>query len=71
VAWRLVLCARRGVVAGARISRVHATLTGLGERAHLADLDISLHTHITDIVNVLKYEDLHDVVLCGTRMAAW
>ena len=41
------------------------TLTGLGERAHLADLDISLRTHITDIVNVLKYEDLHDVVLCG------
>jgi pimeloyl-ACP methyl ester carboxylesterase len=41
------------------------TLTGLGERAHLLNRDINLDTHITDIVNVLEYEDLHDVVLVG------
>jgi pimeloyl-ACP methyl ester carboxylesterase len=41
------------------------TMTGLGERVHLANADITLTTHVTDIVNVLTYEDLHDVVLCG------
>lgn len=39
--------------------------TGLGERAHLANANIDLDTHITDIVNVLVYEDLRDVVLVG------
>jgi pimeloyl-ACP methyl ester carboxylesterase len=39
--------------------------TGLGERAHLAHPGIDLKTHITDILNVLHYEDLHDVVLLG------
>ena len=37
--------------------------TGLGERAHLANPEIDLDTHITDVVNVLVYEDLRDVVL--------
>ena len=37
--------------------------TGLGERAHLANPNIDLDTHITDVVNVLVYEDLRDVVL--------
>lgn len=37
--------------------------TGLGERAHLANRDINLDTHITDVVNVLVYEDLRNVVL--------
>jgi pimeloyl-ACP methyl ester carboxylesterase len=41
------------------------TLTGLGERAHLARPDIGLSTHVKDIVNVILYEDLHDVVLVG------
>jgi pimeloyl-ACP methyl ester carboxylesterase len=41
------------------------TLTGLGERVHLASAAVTLKTHIADIVNVLRYEDLHDVVLCG------
>jgi pimeloyl-ACP methyl ester carboxylesterase len=39
--------------------------TGLGERAHLANPNIDLDTHITDVVNVLVYEDLRDVVLVG------
>ena len=41
------------------------TLTGLGERRHLATPAVGLDTHIQDIVNVLEYEDLHDVVLVG------
>jgi pimeloyl-ACP methyl ester carboxylesterase len=41
------------------------TLTGLGERAHLLRADIDLKTHIADIVNVLTWESLSDVVLCG------
>jgi len=41
------------------------TLTGLGERSHLLRADINLSTHVTDIVNVLKWERLTDVVLCG------
>ena len=51
---------------GARGHRlVTPSYTGLGERAHLATPDIDLDTHITDIVNVLFYEDLRDVVLIG------
>jgi pimeloyl-ACP methyl ester carboxylesterase len=41
------------------------TLTGLGERTHLASPDVSLDTHIQDVVNVLVYENLSDVVLAG------
>jgi pimeloyl-ACP methyl ester carboxylesterase len=41
------------------------TLTGLGERAHLAAPDVALDTHITDVTNLLRYEDLTDVVLVG------
>jgi pimeloyl-ACP methyl ester carboxylesterase len=39
--------------------------TGLGERVHLANANVDLDTHITDIVNVLFYEDLRDIVLVG------
>ena len=41
------------------------TLTGVGERRHLATADVDLDTHITDIVNVLTYEDLYQVLLVG------
>jgi pimeloyl-ACP methyl ester carboxylesterase len=42
-----------------------ATLTGLGERVHLASPQVDLETHITDVVNLIEFEDLHDVVLLG------
>jgi pimeloyl-ACP methyl ester carboxylesterase len=42
-----------------------ATLTGLGERAHLASPEVDLETHITDVVNLIEFEDLRDVVLLG------
>lgn len=41
------------------------TLTGLGERAHLATPDIGLETHITDVMNAILYENLRDVTLVG------
>jgi pimeloyl-ACP methyl ester carboxylesterase len=41
------------------------TLTGLGERSHLLREGIDVSTHVTDIVNVLKWERLSGVVLCG------
>jgi len=41
------------------------TLTGLGERVHLSTPQVGLDTHITDIANLLIYEDLHEVVLLG------
>ena len=41
------------------------SLTGLGERKHLARPDIDLDTHIADIVTLLEMEDLRDVVLVG------
>ncbi|GAA5190726.1 alpha/beta fold hydrolase [Rugosimonospora acidiphila] len=45
------------------------SLTGLGERAHLARPDTDLDVHVTDVVNLLRYEDLHDVVLVGHSYA--
>jgi pimeloyl-ACP methyl ester carboxylesterase len=45
---------------------VHApTLTGLGERSHLLWPGVDLDTHITDVVHLLRWEDLRDVVLVG------
>lgn len=41
------------------------TLTGLGERVHLARPEVDLETHIQDIVNVIQFEDLTDVFLVG------
>ena len=41
------------------------TLTGLGERSHVLTPAIDLDLHITDVVNVLHYEDLRDVILVG------
>jgi pimeloyl-ACP methyl ester carboxylesterase len=60
-AWREVAADLR-----ARGHDVHpVTLTGLGDRAHLARPDVDLETHITDVVNVLDYETLEDAVLVG------
>ena len=41
------------------------TLTGLGERAHLLAPGIDLATHVADVVNLLKWERLSEVILCG------
>src|SRR5713101_2147973 len=41
------------------------TLTGLGERSHLARPDIGIDTHIEDVAKVFELEDLNDVILVG------
>jgi pimeloyl-ACP methyl ester carboxylesterase len=41
------------------------TLTGLGERAHLIGPEVGLDTHITDVVNLIRFEGLTDVILGG------
>ncbi len=45
------------------------TLTGLGERVHLLTASVDLNTHITDVVNLIKFEDLKDIVLVGHSYA--
>jgi pimeloyl-ACP methyl ester carboxylesterase len=41
------------------------SLTGHGERAHLADGEVTLATHERDVVDLLRYEELTAVVLVG------
>src|SRR5450755_4070332 len=55
----------RPLMAGAGHRLVTPTYTGLGEREHLANPSIDLETHIQDILNVIRYEDLRDIVLIG------
>jgi pimeloyl-ACP methyl ester carboxylesterase len=45
------------------------TLTGLGERAHLADPRIDIETHVQDILGTLDFEDLSDALLVGHSYA--
>src|SRR5262245_57009147 len=59
--WRRV----RSLLTGAGHEVFTPTLTGVGERAHLARRDVGLGTHVEDVVGVLEYEDLHDVILVG------
>jgi pimeloyl-ACP methyl ester carboxylesterase len=40
-------------------------LTGAGERSHLLSKDVNLDTHIKDVVNLVEWEDLSDIILCG------
>jgi pimeloyl-ACP methyl ester carboxylesterase len=41
------------------------SLTGLAERAHLNGPNVTLNMHIEDVLAVLRWEDLKDVVLVG------
>jgi pimeloyl-ACP methyl ester carboxylesterase len=41
------------------------SLTGIGERVHLAHPLVNLSTHVRDVVNHVLYEDLNDIVLLG------
>ena len=45
------------------------TLTGMGERVHLAARDVGMETAIQDVLNVIKYNDLDDFVLVGHSFA--
>jgi pimeloyl-ACP methyl ester carboxylesterase len=41
------------------------TLTGIGERAHLLAPTVDLRTHTLDVLNLIQWEELDDIVLCG------
>ena len=41
------------------------TLTDIAERSHLLSPHVNLDTHIEDVVNLIRWEELSDVVLCG------
>lgn len=41
------------------------TLTGVGERSHLLSPQVNLDTHILDVVNLIRWEELSNIVLCG------
>lgn len=41
------------------------TLTGVGERSHLNSPAINLDTHIADVVSLIRWEELSEVILCG------
>jgi len=41
------------------------TLTGVAERSHLLSRQVNLETHILDVENLMRWEELSDVVLCG------
>ncbi|HUI24313.1 MAG TPA: alpha/beta hydrolase [Nitrososphaerales archaeon] len=45
------------------------TLTGMGERVHLANKDVGLETAVQDVLNVIKYNELDDFVLVGHSFA--
>jgi pimeloyl-ACP methyl ester carboxylesterase len=45
------------------------TLTGMGERVHLASKDVGIETAIQDVLNMIKYHDLDDFVLVGHSFA--
>ena len=45
------------------------TLTGLGDRSHLATPQTDLDTYLDDVVNLVEFEDLHDIVLVGHSYA--
>ena len=60
-AWKKV----RPLMAAAGHEFFAPSYTGLGERAHLAGPANDLETHIQDVLGVIKYEDLRDIVLIG------
>jgi pimeloyl-ACP methyl ester carboxylesterase len=66
-AWHGGWCYRRVAdLLRAQGHRVYTpTLTGLGERSHLLDERVNLTTHIMDVVNLVRWEELDSIVLCG------
>ena len=60
-AWRWI----RPLLRDARHEVFTPSLTGLGERAHLASPEVDLDIHVRDVVGALEFEDLRDVALVG------
>lgn len=66
-AWSAGWCWKkmRPLLAGLGHALFTPTYTGIGERVHLAHPDIGLETHIADVLAVIEFEDLRDIVLIG------
>jgi pimeloyl-ACP methyl ester carboxylesterase len=47
------------------------TLTGLAERSHLLSTSLTLQTHVDDVVNLFKWEELEDVILVAHSYGGW
>lgn len=47
------------------------SLTGLADRSHLLSMSINLDTHINDVVNLFKWEDIQNAVLVGHSYGGW
>ena len=71
--WHGGWCWRRVVDAlEERGHKVYAqSLTGVGDRSHLLTKDVNLTTHANDVANVVKWEDLKDIVLVGHSSAGF
>lgn len=65
--WSWKFVRQRLESAGHRV--ITPTLTGLGDRRHLASRQTSLSVHVEDVVSTMVFEDLHDVVLLGHSYA--
>jgi pimeloyl-ACP methyl ester carboxylesterase len=61
--------AARLVAAGHRVTT--PTLTGLGDRRHLASASVNLDTHVEDVLNHISYEGLKDVILVAHSYAGF
>src|SRR5260370_13049432 len=72
-AWHGGWCWRRVAdLLEAKGHKIYApSLTGNGDRSHLLSKDVILDTHITDIVNLFKWEDLKDVCLVAHSYGGW
>jgi pimeloyl-ACP methyl ester carboxylesterase len=55
----------RRMLAAAGHETFTPSLTGIGERVHLASPQVGLSTHVDDVVNAVLYEDLDEIVLLG------
>lgn len=62
-AWQFKNTAEQLTAKGHRVYRV--SLTGLGERYHLVNAEVTLSTHINDVVNTILFEQLDDIILMG------
>jgi pimeloyl-ACP methyl ester carboxylesterase len=72
-AWHGGWCWRRVAdLLEAKGHKVYApSLTGNGDRSHLLSKDVVLDTHIADIVNLFKWEDLKDACLVVHSYGGW
>jgi pimeloyl-ACP methyl ester carboxylesterase len=55
-----------------RGQKVYApSLTGLADRSHLLSMSLTLETHITDISNLFKWDDIKDACLVPHSYGGW